>query len=50
MDCGNVESVFGELEKTQNNLREYIRTLSEIVPDSIVIVIGGADDLNYPVM
>eukprot|EP00347_Sterkiella_histriomuscorum_P014974 403358795 len=50
IDCGNIKSVFGEIEETQKNLREYVEQLQHIAPNSIVIVVGGSDDLNFPIL
>lgn len=46
IDCGNVNTAIGDLERTHLYLQEYLMMLYALSPNSIVIVIGGSDDLN----
>ena len=49
-DCGNINAVISNIDLTHLKLLEYVKMIRNIAQDSIIIVIGGTDDLNYPVI
>lgn len=50
IDCGNIDSILSDLEGTHGLLQDKISEILKLSSDSIVIAIGGTDDLNYPVL
>ncbi|CDW73674.1 formimidoylglutamase [Stylonychia lemnae] len=49
-DCGNIKPVISDIEATHQKLESFIKQIRELSKDSIIVVIGGTDDLNYPAL